>query len=733
MYTSSQVYAFLLYEFSVGRAGNSHPPYLIASTTLIRHYESENRKGGFYVDIAQTNSGSGIDDSGRTGSATPIGSINTLDQRHNEVDLKTSTVGNYDVEDAAAEREISVVGWDSETDSENPLNWPKKRKLLISLTSCLQAVQCTLCACIFTPGVKEITRDLKTSNELALTALTFYVMGFALGPLVWSPMSEVYGRNYVYHRPWPIFTVIKIGCALAPNIATLLVCRFIAGFTGGTAVTIPAGGMADIWTSDEIGPPIGMFLMQAYLGPIIGPLIGGLPCRICIMEMDILALLDQLFCARFELLVVSGDFRSNILLERKAKRLREQQPKTDTTRILAPNEVHKKSKAEVFRAAIWRPWRLLFLEPIVFLVALYISFVNGVLHLYFAAYPIVYRGLYHWDVGNAGLPFIGLAVGILLGGVVAKHMNQVHIRLKTDYVAKTGSTIYPEGRLPYAIIASFLVPGSMFWFAWSGDGKDALDRLYTLGDCGSDSYVLGLPGIDLKRRQRGWLDGHLQSRSCGTAGVSAGAAGSGCAQQLQGSRDAAKQSQGVDPTIPDTNNNTPLMLAAMSAAKECLELLAHPVVRQTASTPNTLGHTPLTALCSAGCITHNGQVRPANPSIHMYIACLKLLLQTAPDIDLRVRDSTGKTPLEWAAQTNNTGAMELLQQRALSGGQDLRIDGASDPYDADHLTTLTVGVSKVAPAARRGPNPEKCCWEFCATGGAGKMAWDALERRVVRF
>ena len=295
-------------------------------------------------------------------------------------------------------------------------------------------------------------------------------MGFAIGPLVWSPMSEIYGRNYVYHRTWLLYTLIQIPCALATNIETLLVCRFIAGVVGGPAVTVPGGGLSDIWAEDEIGPPIGLFIVSAYMGPIVGPLMGGYLVQyaswrwtfwVCLIIAGTMSLGVYLLPETF----------SPILLERKARRLRQAQNlPPDTTQIVSPNELHKKSKAAVFRIAIWRPWRL-FLEPIVFLVALYIGFMSGVLHLYFAAYPIVFRGLYRMSIGRSGLPFLGIGAGMLLGLVLAKRMNGQFLRLKREYAEKTGRKAYPEGRLPHAIGAALVLPVGILWFAWAGDGK----------------------------------------------------------------------------------------------------------------------------------------------------------------------------------------------------------------------------------------------------------------------
>ncbi|KAF8464461.1 ankyrin repeat-containing domain protein [Kalaharituber pfeilii] len=142
---------------------------------------------------------------------------------------------------------------------------------------------------------------------------------------------------------------------------------------------------------------------------------------------------------------------------------------------------------------------------------------------------------------------------------------------------------------------------------------------------------------------------------------------------------------GVDPAAPDTNGDTPLMCAAMCAAKECLGLLlAHPVAWQTARKPNNGGFTPLMALCDPGRVSSRGSTETPGTRI----ACLRLLLQLAPNVNLRFRGSAGMTPLMWAACQNNVAAMELLRQHALSRSQDLAIDEGSG--GSDRVSTALV-------------------------------------------
>ena len=69
--------------------------------------------------------------------------------------------------------------------------------------------------------------------------------------------------------------VFNIPCALAKNIGTLLVSRFLCGFFGSGPFALAGGTIADIWDNNERGLAIALFAAAPYGGPVLGPIIGG--------------------------------------------------------------------------------------------------------------------------------------------------------------------------------------------------------------------------------------------------------------------------------------------------------------------------------------------------------------------------------------------------------------------------------------------------------------------------
>jgi MFS family permease len=118
---------------------------------------------------------------------------------------------------------------------------------------------------------------------------------------------------------------------------------------------------------------------------------------------------------------------------------------------------------ETFKVALSRPWVLLFREPIVFLLSLYMAIIYGTLYMMFAAFPIVYEGKRGWNQGVSGLAFLGIMVGMILAVVYSIWDNKRYIKTQDKHEGFAP----PEARLPPVMLASVAVPVGLFWFAWT--------------------------------------------------------------------------------------------------------------------------------------------------------------------------------------------------------------------------------------------------------------------------
>jgi hypothetical protein len=194
---------------------------------------------------------------------------------------------------SATRPNLNVVDWEGPCDPANPLNWTFGRKSItvalvssmtllryaILLISCLQLVleamlipHSSLSSSIFAPGIASVMEEFhSTSKELASFIVSVYVIGYAFGPLIIAPLSEIYGRTLLYYICNSLFTVFTIACAVAPNLSALVTFRLLAGLSAGYPLAAAAGTAADIITYEKRGKVVAALGFGPLLGPIIGP------------------------------------------------------------------------------------------------------------------------------------------------------------------------------------------------------------------------------------------------------------------------------------------------------------------------------------------------------------------------------------------------------------------------------------------------------------------------------
>lgn len=129
---------------------------------------------------------------------------------------------------------------------------------------------------MFAPGIPQVLRDFKTdSNTAATFVVSIFVLGFAFGPLIIAPLSEMYGRVIIYHVSNVFFVTFTICCAVAKNMDMLMAFRFLSGFAGVATITCGGGTIVDMMPPEKRGGAMAIWSFGPLLGPIIGPVCGG--------------------------------------------------------------------------------------------------------------------------------------------------------------------------------------------------------------------------------------------------------------------------------------------------------------------------------------------------------------------------------------------------------------------------------------------------------------------------
>ncbi|KAI5779727.1 major facilitator superfamily domain-containing protein [Geopyxis carbonaria] len=355
----------------------------------------------------------------------------------------------------------NLVTWSPGGDPENPREWPAKKKSLVVLALCMGSMCVAMSPTIFAPAIFSVRDEFNVSTEVATLGLSMTVLGWACGPLVFSPMSEIWGRNTVYIPTWFLFAAFTLGAALVKNIGGFLVCRLLVGIFGSPMVAMVPASAYDMFPPDSVGPPSFMLAISALLGSTLGQVFGGFITQYAGWRWTMWVMLIFTGALLLNWTWIPETHAATVLA-RKAARLRKQTGNAD---LHTEFDRHALRRFEVFQTAIWRPLQLLTLEPIVMLASVVLGFVWGVLYLYLATYIVVFRTHYGFGAGNSGAAFGGIAVGVLLAVFAAPSANKIYLALS----AKHGNgKVFPEGRLPPAMFATLLIPASIFWFAWTG-------------------------------------------------------------------------------------------------------------------------------------------------------------------------------------------------------------------------------------------------------------------------
>lgn len=366
---------------------------------------------------------------------------------------------NYPLDPQTGVRLVQfVVG-----DAKNPKNIAKSTKWIYTAILGFICYIVALGSAIVTGDLERPQAYFGVSEEvIILASVTVFVIGFGVGPMVFAPLSEEIGRRPVYLYTLGFALVFVVPCGAAKNIETLIVCRLIDGIAFSAPMTLIGGSLADIWEGKDRGVAMAIFSAAPYLGPVCGPIFGGL-------------LADYAPTWRWvywTFLIVGGfgyailmffvpETHASTILKRRAKDLRK---KTGDDSYKAAAELKVEKFSEVAKRSLLRPFVLL-KELIVFLLTVYMAINYGLLYMFFFAFPLVYMEGKGWSASKTGVMFIPLGVGVLLSTVAAPFFNKDYNKRAQVYRDR-GELPPAELRLIPMMWTCWFVPAGLFAFAW---------------------------------------------------------------------------------------------------------------------------------------------------------------------------------------------------------------------------------------------------------------------------
>lgn len=171
------------------------------------------------------------------------------------------------------------------------------------------------------------------------------------------------------------FSVFSIACATGKDLQTILICRFFAGFFGACPLAVVAAVFSDMFNNATRGIAITIFSMAVFTGPLLAPFIGGFIVESYLGWRWTMYIASIMGFVAFGLdLVFLRETYPPVVLVQKAAELRR---RTGNWGIHAKQEEVEVDLSELINKNFSRPMRLLFFEPIVTLLSIYMAFVYG--------------------------------------------------------------------------------------------------------------------------------------------------------------------------------------------------------------------------------------------------------------------------------------------------------------------------------------------------------------------
>ncbi|KAI0384215.1 MFS general substrate transporter [Hypomontagnella monticulosa] len=355
-----------------------------------------------------------------------------------------------------------LVTWNGDDDPEHPYNWPLARKWAITILLSNGGLVTLMSGAMLAPALETISADLKTGEEETQIFLSIFVLAFAFGPMVLSPLAEVFGRRPVWIASSCFYILWNTVAGFAQTSGLMIASRVLSGIGASAEFAISNPVLADCWIPSQRGTSFTISTFIPLLGPALGPIIGGAVSQSIGWRWTfwILSIYDALLVVIA--LFIFKETYEVILLNRRAAKLRKSTGNPYYTKAQGASET---LKARLSRS-LSRPLRLLLTQPILQVVAIFLAYNFGILYLVLSTFATLWIERYGQTQTQSGLNYIALVIGYTIAAQVGGRLMD---RLWAYLKGRAGNSTAPEYRVPLMIPGAVLIPLGLLVYGWTAE------------------------------------------------------------------------------------------------------------------------------------------------------------------------------------------------------------------------------------------------------------------------
>ncbi|KAJ1594726.1 hypothetical protein NDA11_002797 [Ustilago hordei] len=335
----------------------------------------------------------------------------------------------------------------------DPTTWSTRRKWFYTTLAALTMFNGSFASTAPNGAGPRLVQQFALSNEEMVFIATSFVGGCVAGPILWAPLSEVYGRRIVLLISMLCYALTNIGCALAPIKAVLFGSRFLAGVFASSAFSNTAALVTDLFAPPDRAKPMVVVSLAPLLGPCFGPLFGAGVSKN--LGWPYVFWLLGLFGLVLELVLLLVPETYAPVIAKKGKLKEDIHPKVSWSR-----------KAQSLLVLnLGRPLNMMLREPIVMCANFYLSFFFALMYVFFASWPLIFGppGIYRLDAVYTGITFLPMALGGILAALLLPLCERYYVRR-----CKAAGMPVPEAKLLPSFFAPPLVAVGLLWAGWLG-------------------------------------------------------------------------------------------------------------------------------------------------------------------------------------------------------------------------------------------------------------------------